>query len=371
MTLCNHYFYVRLSRKGSAALETPSNTSVWIGYAITATLGVFVHYFFFLTLGAQAVFYFLHRDLFERRALRYFIATALLVCAAVAPWFWYVYAQGQAGFQAPQLIAPTTVNLFSAFSEYFFGFQSDAINTIFLSLWPITLLFAYITLKRNNRLTPLSEYLLIAALVPTLVAFGVSFIVPVFVSRYLIFTVPALYLLISSLIFSYTPRFASITKVSLVGLMGLMLCIEIYSTQTPVKEAYRDAAGYLTQHTTAQDIVILAAPFTVYPVEYYYRGVAPIRTLPAWDRYAYGPIPPFTAAKLPTEVVDNASAAQTAWVLLSYDQGYNAEIKSYFDMHYTRTAQVHFSPGLDLYAYQMRYDTSAKTHATSTRNAKS
>lgn len=361
VVLCSHYFFLRLYHE-----TEDSHRSAWVGYAITACIGVFVHYFFFLHLLSQALFYFLRKELFPRRALRTFVTIAALVGAVFAPWVWYVYTQGQAGFQAPQLTAPTTVNLFSAFSEYFFGFQNDAINTVFLSLWPITLLFAYVTLQRNKRLAPTSQYLLLAAIVPPLVAFGVSFIVPVFVSRYLIFTVPALYLLIGGLLYSYTPRIAFVMRAGLVGFMGAMLIIEIVSTQTPVKENYREVAAYLNTHATAQDTIILAAPFTVYPIEYYYRGTAPITTLPIWDRYAYGPIPSFNAEQLPAQISDDAGAAQTAWVVLSYDQGYNQDIKWYFDMHYTRTIEVHFSPGLAVYAYQLRYDTHPNTHASST-----
>jgi hypothetical protein len=41
----------------------------------------------------------------------------------------------------------------------------------------------------------------------------------------------------------------------------------------------------------------------------------------------------------------------------SYDQGYNEQVRQYFDTHYRRLQVLHFPPGIDLYQYQVRYDT--------------
>jgi hypothetical protein len=280
-----------------------------------------------------------------------------------------VYWQGQAGFQTPLLPTPTTVNLFSAFSQFLFGFQNDHINTVFLSLWPITLIFGFLTLRRDTRLSPVSEYLLASVLVSVLLAFGVSFIHPIFVSRYLIFTVPAMFLLLASLFGSYTPRFAAIIRFGLVAVMMLTLGIEIASPTTPVKENYAGAAQFIQAHATPQDAIVLSAPFTIYPFQYYYRGSAPVSTLPNWDQYAYGPIPPFNESKMPTQIRQETNGAQNVWLLLSYNQGYQSTVKSYFDDHYRRILEKSFSPNLDLYEYQLRYDTTAATHATASSTA--
>lgn len=369
VTILNQYFFLKIFTKGKLLFGSGEYTATWVGYAVTTVVGAFVHYFFFLNLLAQVVFYFLRRDIFPPKALRNFIFTALILVLMVLPWAWYVYGQGQAGFQTPLLPTPTTVNLFSTFSQFLFGFQTDGVNTIFLSLWPITLIFAFLTLRRDVRLTPVTEFLLLSLLVPIIVSFGVSFVVPVFVSRYLIFTAPALFLLLGSLFGSYSPRAANLVQVGLAGVMAVMLVVEIINPATPVKENYREAAQFMSAHATPQDTIVLAAPFTLYPIEYYYRGEAPVTTLPTWDQYAYGPIPPFDAAKLPQQVKQDAGSSQNVWLLLSYDQGYNDTVKSYFDNHYQRLASQSFSPGLNLYEYKVRYDTAPATHATTTQTA--
>lgn len=349
LVIANQYFFLRL-------LQKKESDHVWIGYAATALAGVYAHYFFFLNLGTQVLFFFMRRALFPPHALRNFLLIAGGVIVGFLPWAWYVWSLGTAGYQDPLLPTPTTVNLFSTFSQFLFGFQTDHINTFFLSLWPIALILGFLTLRKNARLTPQTEYLLISVVCAVMVAFALSFIVPLFVSRYLIFTIPALYLLLASMIDVYPRGIGQGVRWCVIILMILMLGSEVVSPATPVKENYRDAVAYLNTRATPRDIVVVSAPFTVYPVEYYYHAPAPLETLPLWNRYAFGPIPPFTEDSLPTEVGSLASDHQTLWLLLSYNQGYEEKIRIYFDTHYQRTVMKEFSPDLVLYAYKLRYD---------------
>ena len=359
--ILNQYFFVKLFTDGKA------NDRIWAAYVITALLGVYAHYFFFLNLAAQAVFYFLRKDLFSTDSLRRFIMAAVVVVVAFLPWAWRVLHNGESGLTAPLLAVPTTVNLFSAFSQFVFGFQTDNINTVFLSLWPLSIILAFLTLRHETRrMQPETQYFMLTIIVSMAIAFGVSFVFrPLFVSRYLIFTVPSLYLLLASLFNNYAPRFAVISRFALAFLMIATLIVEIVSPTTPVKENYEQASQYLGQHATAQDVVIVSAPFTVYPMEYYYRGPATLVTLPVWDQYVHGGIPPYSAADLPNQVTSITNADQNAYLLLSYDQGYQKDIQDYFDNHFKRTYMQTFSPGLTLYVYTLRYDTS-RTVASST-----
>lgn len=350
--IVNQYFFIRIFK------DAETNEHVWIGYILTAVAGIFSHYFFFLSLAAQMVFYFLRRDLFPTGSLKRFALSAAVVVGAFAPWGWYVFHLGQAGFEKPVLSMPTSVDLFSTFSQFLFGFQNDTLNTLFLSLWPITVIFGLFTLRRSHRMTPETEYFVTTILVSFAIAFFGSFLVaPVFVSRYLIFTVPSLYIVLASLFNNYSQYFARIAHYSLAMLMLFALGLEILSPATPVKENYAEAASYLTTHATAQDVIVLSAPFTVYPVQYYYRGPSPITTLPVWNQYTYGPIPAFSEKSLGAEVSQITSNSQNVYLLLSYDQGYESTIKKYFDTHYQRIYEETYSTDLNLYVYRLRYDT--------------
>jgi len=365
--ILNQYFFVKIL-KGSGN-DREHSDHIWALYTLTAILGVFSHYFFFLSLASQAVFYFMQKDLFPPGSLKRFVYAMAIVGVVFLPWALYVLHLGQAANQEPLLAVPTTINLFSTVSQFVFGFQNDNINTVLLSLWPVTIVFAFLGLRNRAGRTslPATQYFLVTLLVSIFIAFVGSFIVaPVFVSRYLIFTVPSLYLLLASMFESYSAQWATLARYGIAAVMIVTLAIEILSPTTPVKENYEAATAYLNSHATAQDVIILSAPFTVYPVQYYYRGDAPITTLPIWNQYAFGPIPPFDASKLAGQVQQSVGSSQNVYLLLSYDQGYEKNIKDYFDSHYQRLYADTYSDDLNLYVYKLRYDTT-QTAVTNAR----
>jgi mannosyltransferase len=350
MVIFNQYFFIQLW-KGKRA-------DTWFGYAVTAVLGAFAHYFFFLTLAAQVIFYFTHLKIFPKGSFWKFVASAGVVVLTYIPWISYVLFLGQAFNQTPDLAKPSTVDFFSAIQQFIFGFTNNDINTVFLSLWPLALLFAFFALQRHRKISNETQYFMLSVFVPLAIAFLASYIItPVFVSRYLILTVPSLYLCLLDLFNSFTKRTSLIIRSGLVVLMAIMLGVEIFSPTNPVKENYREVSNYLEANVKSQDVVIVSAPFTVYPLEYYYHGEAPISTLPIWNQYAYGPTPAFSEATLPQQVASSTEDAQEVWLVLSYDQGYQQNIQTYFDDHYQRISVKTFSPDLTVQLYKLRYDT--------------
>jgi mannosyltransferase len=351
LTILNQYFFIGIYKQ--------KDSDSWIGYAITAFFGIFTHYFFFFVLLVEAIFFFLYRQLFPDRSLKRFIIIAVLLLIAFSPWVYYVKVLGTVGYEAPILAPPTSVSVFNALSQFIFGFQNDHLNTILVSLWPLTVLLGLLALRENEKVSPEAMYMLMSILIPIVAAFIVSVTVrPLFVSRYLILTIPSMYLFISWIFSTYPQPLQKTLKAILMFAMLAALIVEIVSPATPIKENYREAAAYLAATSTPQDIIILSAPFTVYPMEYYYRGPTEIATLPIWNRLAAGSIPAFDAAKLPSEVDTLKSSHERAWVLLSYDQGYEEQIRLYFEKNYQRIDYKEFSPGLKLYGYRWRYDRS-------------
>ena len=138
--------------------------------------------------------------------------------------------------------------------------------------------------------------------------------------------------------------------------MIFTLSIEIVTTHTAIKEDYRGATKYIEAHAKPQDVIVLSAPFTIFPFEYYYHGNTSITTLPIWDQRNSGPIPTFTLANLPDQVKQIAGSHQNLWLLLSYDQGYQKDIHKYFDDHYELLVKNQFSPGVTLYEYKLKYN---------------
>lgn len=349
LVVLNQLFFVRLFQRAAGAN--------WIWYAITACAGIYTHYFFWLTLVTQAVFFMLNRRRFAPGTLGRLAGVALLLVVAITPWLVFVSLQGGAGGDSPLLVPPTSVDLFNTFSQFLFGFQNDAINTLLVALWPLVVLLALLALQKTKRLPAVVGYFLMMGLFPVAVAFAVSVTVrPLYISRYLIIALPSLLLFLTWLFSAYGRRAGRTLRVVFVlGMLGLSLHQAISAT-TPTKEDYRAASSLLAGEAGPQDIVVLSPPFTSYPFEYYWTGPAALTTLPNWNRFGAGAAPAFDPRTLPQQVAQLKSGHQSAWLVLSYDQGYEKTLVRYFDTHFQRLQTRSLSPGLIAIHYRLRYD---------------
>ncbi len=346
VTLVSQYFFL--------TVVTTGRTAAWIGYAATAVVGIYTHYFFAFVLVAQGIYVLLMWRRLPRTAIVKMAGVAGFVGAAYLPWFLYFRANGSASETRPNLPEPSSIDFSNVYSQFLFGFQSDAINTTVLQTWPILVLAALASVRVGVRLDRATAYLVVAAFVPVLLAFVVSHMVtPFFLSRYMIAALPALLLLVVRFL-------SSLTKPVARGLAAVLLAVTVLGTvvqganpDTPVDEDYRAAAQLVEEGATPQDVVVLSSPFTVYPFEYYYDGAAQVATLPLWDRQES--VPAFDPARLPEQVESLTDGHQYVYLLLSYDQGYEEEVFQYFQRNFEQTASHTPSEGLRLLVYRVGY----------------
>lgn len=346
-SVLNQYYFVSImqSKKG------------WIGYALTAVIGAYSHYFFIFNLIAQAVFYLTNRGEFAKNALKKFIVVAGLLIVALSPWIAYFVSQGSASNTRPMLAAPSTVDFFNAFSQFMFGFQNDTVNTILVSSWPLLVIAAFFMVKRHLRFNHTFGYFVTAALLPVLLAFLLSYLVtPFFLSRYMVAVIPPLYIASVWFISRFSRNYSIAVASLCILLLGLNFNQQVESFTTPVKEDYRGVVESINDKVQPQDVIVLSSPFTTYPVEYYYDGPAQIKTLPIWNREV-GSIPTFDSKKLPSEVNTLKQGHRDVYLILSYDQGYEEEVKTYFENNFERVDFQQFSSEIDLYVYRVGYDT--------------
>ncbi len=349
-TVLHQIAFLKIFREGKAVH--------WVWYVITAAAGLYTHYFFAFVLLTEFVFYLFFKNEFAApKALRKFLIAVTLAVIAVVPWLVYVFNLGFANNTQPSLVEPTSVDLFNTYAQFIFGFQVDSLNTVLVSLWPIVVLLAFFSLQKNNRIPREALFFAFASIVPVLGAFVVSItVMPFFQSRYLIVALPALVIFVSWVLSVYPCRIAIAMRIGLVIIVLGLFTIQVVNPNTPVKEDYRQAVGYLNDHASSQDVIILTAPFTIYPTEYYYRGDAKVTTQPIWNRFSQGSVPAFNKSTLGSDIKKSTESYRTAWVMLSYDQGYNKDIKKYMDDHYEQTLAKEYSKGLGLYSYKIRYD---------------
>ncbi|MEX0910117.1 MAG: glycosyltransferase family 39 protein [Candidatus Paceibacterota bacterium] len=345
----NYYFFLSIYKTNARW--------AWLGYVITAVLGVYTHYFFFFGLATQVIFYFFNQKYFHKKALGHFFLSASIVVVSFLPWGLYVLNQTGSTDMSPLLTTPTSINIFNALTQFAVGFQTDTVNTFLISLWPLSILFVFLGLRKDSRITRESLFFILAIVVPLAIAFVISLVYrPVFLSRYLILALPPFFLVISSLIVSYPKYLSRIFQFLLITLTLVTLGIQGVSSAIPVKEDYRGVTEYISEVSTPRDIVVLSAPFTVYPFDYYYTGLGSVATLPLWDRLRPGPIPSFSRDNIGVEVDRLTANKERLFLLLSYDQGYEDDIRNYFENNYERLERREVSPDLNLYVYRLKYD---------------
>jgi mannosyltransferase len=146
-----------------------------------------------------------------------------------------------------------------------------------------------------------------------------------------------------------------------VVMMLFTLTMEATSAMNPAREDYRTVAEYLQTQALPTDVVYVTAPFTIYPIEYYHQSPAPLETIPNWERAESGPIPPFSEDAMREQVASDEQDHGRAWVITSYNQGYEDDVVGFFDANYRRLYENEFSPGLVLRLYQFG---SFKQHQT-------
>jgi mannosyltransferase len=353
VTVIHQILFLKVFKQGKALH--------WFWYVLVTIIGLYTHYFFAFVILTEVLFYLLFKRQFKDGSFKKFFVAAIVALAAFVPWLWYVQSLGTASNTQPSLGVPSSGDLFNTYAQFLFGFQVDALNTIIVSLWPIIVLLAFFALQKNHKVTPQAIFFVMAAIVPVLGAYLLSVTVrPFYLSRYLIVALPALMILLAWIISIYPVRVRRFLQIGLIVTTLGLLYLQVVNPSTPVKEDYRAATTYLEQYATSRDVIVVAAPFTIYPIEYYYKGPAKLTTQPIWDRFSKGPVPPYNADTVKKETDKNVLDYQYAWVLLSYDQGYNAKLRTYYDSRFERVSRHEFSPKLVAYKYKIRYDPEVK-----------
>ncbi len=355
-TILSQYFFMRLWRGDRSKSEEDPRRIDWVLYALMACLGMLTHYFFAFVLMVQAVFYFLHRDRFQKKAFLYLAVTGGLTALEMVAWFVYRFKVGTSS-SSPLLNAPSSVDLFNIFSQLLIGLQSNPVNTFFLSLWPLLVLSGFTLLTQRKHIHAETTYFMMSLFLPIIVAFVVSATIrPLFLSRYLIICFPSFFILVVHFLTLYKKKTAYVLlSLLLVGLM-LGLLAEAFSSKNPADENFRDASAYVSVHANQDDLFIVTAPFLRYPVEYYYTGAPRLRTFPEWNRYDSGTLIPEYSDEYLEETLKGWTDRYTyMYVLMGYDQGYEEQMRLYLDGHFERIETREFSPELTLYVYKLRY----------------
>lgn len=333
-----------------------------LGYLLSTVTGFYTHYFFIFILITQIIYItwisFRRFDQVNKRKFFYtYTAFVLLALICFIPWIGYALSLGFAANTQPVIPSPTTFNIFQTIVNFLFGFQPQGIQSVLISLWPIIIIVIFIVFtQRKNIQIDNIEYFLLATFLPITLIFLISYIRPIFLTRYLIFVTPTFFLLIAWLLVNFPKPLQSYLISGLLTLLFMLMVFQNISVYTPAKEDFSSVAKYLTENTQPQDIITVTPPFIIYPIEYSYKGHTRIETVPIWDRYKTGAIPIFDEENLKTQIQNYRSRHANLYIVFSYDQGYEEIIKNYLDNNYELKQKSTFSHNIEIRKYKLRYD---------------
>ncbi len=365
ITAINNLFFLRFVKSRGKS----SKFGLWL----SLIAGYYTHYFFLLQVATQSIFIFVEwlrnytkdRDTISlskslRKESRVWVQYIGLVVASIVlflPWVMYFLIKGAGSSTQPLIPKPTSYNIFQTFINFLFGFQSQGIQSILVSLWPLAVLVLFFAFTRkSSKQTNTVRYFALSSFLPILLVFIISYVKPIFLTRYLIFITPSLFYVIAWIIENFPKKIYAYVFSIFLAVISVFLMYQNISASTPVKENYEGVASYLSLNAKPQDIIAVTPPFTTYPIEFSYTGKAKITTIPQWDRYVNGPIPKFSEDNLKMQIEEYRKIYRNIYLVFSYDQGYENNIKVYMDQNYKRLEESIFSPGLTLRKYQLRYD---------------
>ncbi len=326
-----------------------------LGYWLSTVVGLYTHYFFIFLLLAQMVYVFIKNP--KSSGIIYLlIASAFFL---FAPWIVYMGQLGGTLYRQGVIPSPTSYNIIQIFFNFIFGFPSASIQTFIISLWPISVMIIFFVFTRREHLY-ISDprYFILATFLPIMLVFFISYFQEIFVARYLILITPSLFFLMAWVILNLTKRLYSLLTVTVIGAMFIFMLYQTTSPTTTVQEDYRGVTQYISTYATPDDLVAVTAPFTIYPIEYYYTGYARIITIPPWNPAQDTPIPPFNQAQFINELNTDKKIYIRIFVVFSYDQPYAKTVKNYLDHHFATVQAIKYPANIELRVYRLRYDVS-------------
>ncbi|TSC90760.1 MAG: Uncharacterized protein G01um10142_251 [Parcubacteria group bacterium Gr01-1014_2] len=361
VTTLSYYFFLRILRT--------NKLKYYVFYTLVSLVGIYTHYFFLLVLLTQAVFFLStwkvdwnsRLTIPKRKILYNFLTAAVILLIAFSPWLYELIRIHGSGTLAPELGKPTSFNIILSFFEFTFGYQPDSVTAALIAFWPLIVLIGFIFLAKRNPINPNVYLMVIGIILPVFLTFMVSILYkPVYLTRYLIIITPLYYVFIAWLLAKSKGLSQKVLMTILVVSLGAGLVNQSASPDIVVKEDYREATNYLSEKTNPRDIVALAPPYMIYPLQYYYRGLAQITSVPIWDKRK-GAIPDITPERLAEDTQTIKGGHQRIFLFIADNLKGGLEAKEYLDNKFTKLEKIQFSETLWLNVYQAEYG--PKTYA--------
>ncbi len=311
----------------------------WASWYFFTSIGFYIHVLAALVLPLQA-FWTLALPSWRKRWLTALAAFALLILPylPLVGWQWTLLTDIH--FRTGHAFVPLSRMLYTLLAVQIQGILTAS---RWLFALPIFLLAAAFLLPPFERktLTLLSGWWLL----PPLTFFLITLITPLFTDRYMIWTLPALALLLALGALQVARQNRWLAGLLLLGLIGFQLHQDWRQMITPIKPDLRATAAYVAPRRASDELTIFLMPYIRYTYRYYDHGDYP------WAEAPYANREP-DASLIPQRLAALTSGYRSVWLVESeadfYDR--NGLIHAWFDEHADLVDEAHFTLA-DAYRY--------------------
>lgn len=248
----------------------------WIGFVVTASLGLYIHLLSALMLPVYAALVAITWPRWRDRWRGFTVSLALLILPYLPlavwqlPLIWNTHVTGHS--EAP------LDEMFNALLALY------ARGMAMVGAWPALAALVFALLMglfgpgaRTRTAATWRHRLFLAVwfLLPMLLLYLVSLRVPLFQPRYLIFTVPPLLILVARGILALARLSRPVGGLLLAAVVAFN-CLGLGAQATqPLKSDFRAAAAYVAAHYHDGEPIMFQVPYVRYVFDYYFRAAHP------------------------------------------------------------------------------------------------
>ena len=187
LTLLSMFLYLRM-------YSNPESKKTAAAYLLTGILLVYSHFFGWIVLLLQLFCSMVFRE-FRQRVLRKTVWGFLGVLIGFLPYFFVLITRFTTTLSTGTWVpAPVISDLYTMV----WRFSNAPVTTVFfLSSMTLAFILFAVRAKSNSRVNPVTAFILVWFFLPYLLMFLVSFRLPMFLDRYLVFVSPAFFLLVA------------------------------------------------------------------------------------------------------------------------------------------------------------------------------
>lgn len=265
-----------------------SKFKYWFFYVLLTTLVLYTHNFGVFVLLSQGTYFIIFITKFKNSVKKWLIAQ-IVIFLTYLPWVIRVFnqfSQSENIRWIPKASFPLIMQTFIDFStgrylgtHWLAAGVSESINTAELSvllIFAVLFFLGVISVKRENLFLKEKSEIIFAILwlfIPMFFSFIVAFILfPIYVTRYILFTLPAYYILVAKGISNLRIKQIQVSILLMISFFNFFILKSFYAQPHRV-EHFRESVRYIEEHIKENEVIFALGQGSSNGFLHYYSGV--------------------------------------------------------------------------------------------------